>query len=440
MSSNAPDPYRSLASRPEGRLPSDQHRAKPRGVVAQGVLRDELERALSHASRTAEQLALHTIHVLVPEDQVRRGPIVEDGELDERHAQFIGRLTQHAAAIVRANDLLAVAGPRTLFLLQRGITHSQGVQRLAEVLRDRLANHLVRNRFGKPRITIGSVVAELGVGAPALLRESIRVADEAPTGTIHVAGTPIEDAEGVIVREIQHALRSDGFFLEFQPQVDLRTGSLRAAEALVRMESKERGVVNPTEFISVAEDHGLMSKIGSWVMHEALRQWDESLSGHDLLLAINVSGVQLENRHFAKEVLRELRQATLPAGRLELEITEGCSWEHSAWAANNLRTLRGEGVRVAFDDFGEGFSTLARLGRSNCDRIKIPRALVQGIGSSKRSETIVDALLRLASDLGISTTAEGVETEEQRQWLANSVCELGQGLLFGAPGPMQALA
>ncbi|REJ73006.1 MAG: EAL domain-containing protein [Acidobacteria bacterium] len=438
--SSVSDPYRSLAERPEDRLPAMDEASTPRAVVELAALREELERALSHASRTAEQMALHTIHVLVPEDRVRRGPIVENGEMHERHASFIGRLCSHAAAIVRTNDLLAIGGPRTLFLLQRGITHSHGVQRLAEVVRHRLRSHLVRHLFGEPRITVGAVVAEPGIAAEALVRESIRVADEAPSGTIHVAGSPIEDADGVIVREIQSALRNDGFFLEFQPQVDLRTGRLRAAEALVRMDSRQRGVINPTEFIAVAEDHGLMCQIGSWVLHEAVRQWDESLSRHDLLLAINVSGVQLENRHFAAEVLGELRSSKLPAERLELEITEGCSWEHSAWAANNLRTLRGEGVRIAFDDFGEGFSTLGRLGRSNCDRIKIPRALVHGIGSSRRSETIVEALLRLASDLGIATTAEGVETKTQHDWLVDSLCELGQGLFFGPPGPMRALA
>jgi EAL domain-containing protein (putative c-di-GMP-specific phosphodiesterase class I) len=192
--------------------------------------------------------------------------------------------------------------------------------------------------------------------------------------------------------------------------------------------------VGPLDFIPLAEENGLIERIGRWVLDTACAdaaRWVRQ--GHDLRVAVNLSPVQFASPTLMQTIVEVLTLAGLAPERLELEVTEGTLMEHTAVTANTLRALRNHGVRVALDDFGTGYSSLAYLTRMPINNIKVDRSFVNGLLHSGESEAIVRAILAMARSLHIVVTAEGVETLEQMQTLAAMSCNLLQGYYFSQP-------
>ena len=234
-------------------------------------------------------------------------------------------------------------------------------------------------------------------------------------------------------QDLRQAMVDGGFELHYQPLVDLRSGDVSGCEALLRFRHPERGMISPAEFIPIAEDTGLITELGDWVLRTACQ---EAASWPDhIRLAVNVSPVQLKHQTLALRIASALAATGLEPSRLELEITEAVLIRDDEAALAILHQLRAIGVRIALDDFGTGFSSLSYLKRFPFDKIKIDRCFVSDISGADSSSSIVQAVVNIATALNMTTVAEGVETAAQRELLRDLGCTEMQGYLFSAPKP-----
>jgi predicted signal transduction protein with EAL and GGDEF domain len=235
--------------------------------------------------------------------------------------------------------------------------------------------------------------------------------------------------------KLDHAMRqalvSGRFRLHYQPQVDMASGSVVGAEALLRWRDPELGDVSPARFIPVAEDSGFIVAIGDWVLSQAVRQatlWHQQ--GRSLPIAVNVSALQFQQASFVDRVASVLAVSGLPACLLELELTESILVHDADEALHRLHALARLGVRLSIDDFGTGYSSLAYLKRFPIGKVKIDRSFVMGLPADDSDAGIVRAILQMARALGMKVIAEGVETEAQREFLQLAGCDEFQGFLF----------
>ncbi|HLY07888.1 MAG TPA: EAL domain-containing protein [Planctomycetota bacterium] len=238
--------------------------------------------------------------------------------------------------------------------------------------------------------------------------------------------------------DLRQAYEKGQFLLHFQPQVDLSSGRVAGVEALLRWRHPERGLVTAAEFIESTEETGLIIPLGDWVLAEACRQavvWRQR--GLTLWTAVNVSGRQFQAPGFASRILRCLREHGLPPSVLQLELTESIALETSEEALRDLEDLRREGVQLAMDDFGSGYSSLSYLRRFTFDILKIDRTFVKDIPDRARDCAIARAILSMAHSLDLKVVAEGVETREQQDLLRESGCDLMQGYLFSPAVPAE---
>jgi EAL domain-containing protein (putative c-di-GMP-specific phosphodiesterase class I) len=223
--------------------------------------------------------------------------------------------------------------------------------------------------------------------------------------------------------------------LEYQPVVAADTGSLSGFEALLRWTHPELGVISPAKFVPLAEDARLIGPMGEWVLRSACHE-AASWPGRTRI-AVNVSPEQLHNPAFVSIVASALANSGLPAQRLELEVTEGVFMREGTVAVQVLERILDLGVRLSLDDFGTGYSSLGYLTRTRFSTIKIDRSFVQGASKGlKESLAIVRAVVALAQSLGMGTTAEGVETEEEHHMIQALGCTKVQGYYFGRPLPV----
>ena len=238
-------------------------------------------------------------------------------------------------------------------------------------------------------------------------------------------------------RELRHALDRDELELHYQPVVALGSGEIVGLEALVRWNHPERGLLDPGEFVSIAEDSGLIEPIGRWVQETACRQ---ALGWHALRpdqrpldVAVNLSARQVAHRDLAGQVREVLARTGLDPVNLRLEVTESVLVEESASAMATLEALSELGVRLVLDDFGTGYSSLAYLNRFPFDALKIDRSFVDGLGLEQERTAIVEAVIGMARALSLDAIAEGVENEEQLSELRRLGCDFAQGHLFSRP-------
>lgn len=249
----------------------------------------------------------------------------------------------------------------------------------------------------------------------------------------HYVDGMIERAEDrrQVVADLSRAVAAGQFELAYQPLSSLPTQRLSGFEALVRWNHPTRGRVSPAAFIPLAEETGLIHEIGAWVLDEACRQlacWPEHL-----YVAVNISAVQMRREGLAEEVFATLKRHGIAPSRLELELTETAMVEDSDRISATLARLRAEGVRIAMDDFGTGYSSLQHLRDFELDRIKIDRSFAGTSSTDRDAMAVTRAVIGLARDMSIETTAEGIETQEQLDRLIDLGCDTAQGYFIGRP-------
>ena len=243
----------------------------------------------------------------------------------------------------------------------------------------------------------------------------------------------------VMKNDLRSAIERDEFLLHYQPLIDMDSGAIIGAEALLRWRSPEHGLVPPTRFIPIAEETGLIVPIGEWVLRQVCRQgkiWRDA-GFPDLRLAVNVSAIQLHSPNFVDIVRELIADSGLPPEWLELELTESVLISEGDQTLDVVNDLKRLGVRLAIDDFGTGYSCLSYLHKLKTDKLKIDRSFVSGLTINPDSDAIVTTILQMAETMNMTTLAEGVETKAQADFLRNMNCRECQGYLFGRPVPVE---
>jgi EAL domain-containing protein (putative c-di-GMP-specific phosphodiesterase class I) len=237
----------------------------------------------------------------------------------------------------------------------------------------------------------------------------------------------------VMENDLRIAIAEGQFELYFQPVVSVADRQVKSFEALVRWKHPERGIVAPGEFISLAEENGLIVPIGEWVLRQACREvakWPEHIK-----VAVNVSAVQFKSPVLLESIFVAIEAAGIEGSRLIVEVTESLMLKDAEQAVSALHSIRDMGIAVAMDDFGTGYSSLSYLRRFPFDKIKIDKSFVSELGQCDESTAIVRAATSLAKALGMETVAEGVETEDQLTRVGTEGCSEAQGYLFSRPMP-----
>ncbi|MFK4490854.1 EAL domain-containing protein [Bradyrhizobium sp. USDA 336] len=397
------------------------------------LFREQIERQLAHVADGC-QFALLYIDV----DEFKGindslGHHVGDELLKAIAARLRGCLTQ--------GDLIARLGGDEFAVIQTGIQSPADV--LSFVTKIYQAIRQPYHCLGHQLSTDASIGIALAPQDGSDLDQLIKNADLAMYGAkaegrrTHRFFEPAMDASAKarlsMEQDLRQALVNGGFEIHYQPLVDLRTNEVSGCEALLRWRHPERGMVSPAEFIPVAEDTGLINELGDWVLRMACNEaatWPAHVR-----VAVNVSPVQLKCDTLALRIAGALAASGLDPRRLELEITEAVLIRDDEAALSILHQLRSIGVRIALDDFGTGYSSLSYLKRFPFDKIKIDRCFVVDIAEATGSPVIVQAVVNIAAASSMTTVAEGVETEAQRDMLRALGCTQMQGYLFSAPKP-----
>jgi diguanylate cyclase (GGDEF)-like protein/PAS domain S-box-containing protein len=245
-----------------------------------------------------------------------------------------------------------------------------------------------------------------------------------------------------IEQELQTALEQGQLRLHYQPGVDLESGEVVTAEALMRWAHPKRGLIVPDRFLRVAEETGLIVPLGAWVVGEAcwqLADWQARPETAHLHLSVNLSARELTHPDLVSSVLECVRESGIDPGALTIEVTESTAMADGDTGFRALRDLSGEGIRVAIDDFGTGYSSLEQLRRMPVDIVKVDRSFVSGMAADSTDREVVAAVVGMCRALNLVVVAEGIETPEQAEVLRELGCDIGQGFLFAKPLPAEQM-
>lgn len=240
-----------------------------------------------------------------------------------------------------------------------------------------------------------------------------------------------------VQENLRNAMPNDEFTIHYQPIVDIKTGAVVSAEALLRWHNAALGQVAPDEFTPAAESAGLISRLGCWVLSQAVSAGADWFSqyGMNLRLAINASSLQFKNNLLFESILQQIKSQNMRPDLLEIEITEGLLLDDSVEVTRNINEIKELGVRLSIDDFGTGFSALSYLKNYPVSTVKIDRTFVAGLPEDKENAVLVRAIIEMAHGLGLEVVAEGVETLAQWEFLKERNCDFAQGYYFGKPMP-----
>jgi diguanylate cyclase (GGDEF)-like protein len=407
------------------------------GLPNRTLLREKLDRELAHRGdgNPIALLCLDLDHFKDVNDTL--GHAVGDLLLKE--------VTERLKSCLRVGDNIARLGGDEFVVFQAGVQTRQQAASLAQRLVDAIGETFeIDGQAIHIGVSIGIAIApDDGDASDVLLRHADTALYRAKSSgrSSYCFFEPSMDANIQERRKLEvdlrQALLMQQFEIYYQPQVDTSTEQLIGFEALLRWNHPERGLVSPGEFIPLAEETGLIVPIGEWVLRQACKDaadWPSHIG-----VAVNLSPLQFRSQTLAHTVVSALTESGLPAFRLELEITESVLLIDSETALATLHHIRSLGVRIAMDDFGIGYSSLSYLRLFPFDKIKIDQSFIRELGHSKDCAAIVKAVVDLGASLGITTTAEGVETSEQLRRVREQGCGEIQGYFFGKPQPLSEI-
>ena len=410
------------------------------GLANRAYFREFTRRTMNYARRYGHTLAVLVIN-LDHFDRVNENLGHATGD------QLLQSVARRLKACVRGSDIVARFGGDEFGVVLTSLSGRDDAGVVARKILDAVAQaHEVADGeiYVTPSIGV-SIYPTDGDDPDALLRSADvalhRVKEEARGQaqfySAEMRGGSFERMQlEVMLRE---ALLRNEFSLYYQPQVDVGKRALVGAEALIRWQHPERGMIPPGDFITLAEASGLIEPIGEWVLRTACAQkkaWERAGLG-DFPISVNVSRRQFRASALPEKIAEILRETGLDPHHLELEITENALIEDVQQTQSALRRVRDLGVGVAIDDFGTGYSSLAVLGQFPASALKIDQAFVRDIGNDPARAAITRAVLAVADELGLDVMAEGVETREERDLLVELGCERMQGYLFGRPVPVE---
>jgi diguanylate cyclase (GGDEF)-like protein len=357
--------------------------------------------------------------------------------------RLLGRVSERLKLLMTENEMIGRLGGDEFAVVIRDATDTHRIEQLARTIIDSLSRPY---EVDQHTLYIGASVG-LAVGprdgrtAEMLIRSAdlaLYRSKDAGGGAFHAYEPQLHMAaeeRRVLEIALRSAIEQGQMHLNYQPVVDAATGQLDGFEALLRWTHPEFGNVSPDKFVSLAEEARLIAPIGEWVLRTACDEaarWDIPAR-----IAVNVSPDQLHNPAFIGIVAQALAQSGLPPERLELEVTESVFMREGTVAIEVLEKILDLGVRLSLDDFGTGYSSLGYLAHTRFSSIKIDRSFVQGASKgTKEAIAIIRAVVALADSLGMATTAEGVETEEEHQMVQQLGCTKVQGYYFGRPLPV----
>jgi diguanylate cyclase (GGDEF)-like protein/PAS domain S-box-containing protein len=367
--------------------------------------------------------------------------------IGDKLLQSIGR---RLVDCVRSSDTVSRQGGDEFVVLLSEMEQSEDAAITARRMLHSVAEaHCINDRDLHITTSIGvSVFPDDGLDAETLIKNAdIAMYQAKENGRqsyqFFKSGMNVRAVERQSIEEsLRHALEFREFTLHYQPKINLKTGDITGAEALIRWTHPIRGIVSPAQFIPVAEDCGLILPIGIWVLREACKQakeWmDEGLPVKTI--AVNISGMQFRNDKFLHDVFAILAETGLDPRCLELELTESVLIKRADTAVSVLQSLRARGVQVAIDDFGTGYSSLSYLTKFPIDALKIDQSFVRQISTAPGDVNIVTAVISMGQSLKLRVVAEGVETQDELLFLQAHGCEEAQGYFFSRPVPAQKFA
>ncbi|MCK8785811.1 EAL domain-containing protein [Roseomonas sp. NAR14] len=402
------------------------------GLANRFLLSDRLGQAMAHASRAGTMVAVLCL------DLDRFKP-VNDVLGHAAGDRLLVQVAERLRTLARSADTVARIGGDEFVLVQSAVSQPTDAAELARRVTAQLAPPF---DLDGQMVTVGTSIGIAlyptdGVDEETLLKNAdtaLYRAKGAGRGTTCFFEPGMEAKlrqRSLLEHDLRLALESDQLSLAFQPLYACGTRDVTAVEALVRWQHPTRGALPPTEFIPVAEESGLIQPLGRWVLERACTaalRWPRPYN-----VAVNLSPAQFRHGRLPEIVAEVLERTGLPAGRLEIEVTEGLLIDDADGALAVIRALKRQGVRIALDDFGTGYSSLGYLRRFPFDKIKIDKSFVQALEADPGARAIVDAILAMGRSLNLQVTAEGVETEQQFRFLQRLACDEAQGFLLGRP-------
>jgi diguanylate cyclase (GGDEF)-like protein/PAS domain S-box-containing protein len=399
------------------------------------LLHDRLAQAIASARRHGHHLAVLFLDL----DRFKH---VNDSLGHDIGDRLLQSVAARLATCIRRSDTVSRQGGDEFVILLSEVERADDAAVVAQkVIAAVAAPHAVADHDLHVTTTIGiGIFPDDGPDAGTLIKSAYTALYCAKDGgrNGYRFFTPEMNARAVerqwIETGLRRALDRQQFVLHYQPKMNLETGAMSGAEALIRWRHPERGLILPTQFVSIAEDSGLIVPIGRWVLREACRRartWADA--GRPIAVAVNISTIELRQPDFLDHVCAALTESRLEPRYLELELTESVLMQHAESTASVLRSLRDMGVHIAIDDFGTGYSSLSYLQKFPVDTLKVDRSFIHEIIANSDYAPIVSAVISMGKSLNHCVIAEGVETREQLAFLQARQCREGQGYYFSPP-------
>jgi diguanylate cyclase (GGDEF)-like protein len=413
------------------------------GLPNRNLFTDRLAHALELARR-------HGTEVAVLFGDLDQFKLVNDSLGHAAGDELLRAVAPRISGVLRDSDTIARFGGDEFAVLIEEVDTELDATRVAERIHAALKEPFVlRGRDHYVTATVGIAIGGGGVDPEALIRDADAAmyrAKERGRGTYELFDEVMRARAHDHLRienDLQHALEHDEFEVHYQPVVELETMKVSSIEALVRWQHPERGLLEPTEFIRIAEESGMINRIGIWVLERACRDaagWQRAGgAGPGVGLSVNLSVRQISNPSMVEAVGGVIEATGIDPALVSLEITESALLDDTAATLATLARMKQLGVGLVLDDFGTGFSSLGYLQRFKFDALKLDRAFISRLVSEPGDTAIVGAVTEMAKALGLEVVAEGVETGEQLERIRDLGCRFAQGYLFARPEPVGEL-
>ena len=404
------------------------------GLPNRALFHDRLDQALARVQRAGGHVAL----VYIDLDNFK---LVNDSLGHQMGDELLVRTAHRLRAVMRAQDTVARLSGDEFVVIAEGLSEVDDARTLARAIHEQFrAPFRLVDRDLLVTASIGAAVSEPDQSADVLIRNADVAmyrakADGRGRFVVFDASMRTDSlAQLDLENDLRQAVEDEALHVHYQPIVDMKSGRIIEVEALARWQSPRRGEVPPTIFIPIAEQTGVIVKLGQWVLEQACRQIADAglrdAGGRPLTLSVNISPRQFAAPGLIDDVRAALAASGLPATALKLEITEGIIMRDVEATIERLWELKRLGIKLAVDDFGTGYSSLSYLKRLPLDVLKIDRSFINGIGRNPEDAAIVRAILAMAKSLSLAVTSEGVEMPAQAELLTSWGCDLGQGHLF----------